>query len=152
MKIYIGADHGGFKLAEELLLWGKEHGLLFENLGAFTYDKFDDYVDYSYAVADKVTHEILEGRDSRGIVICRSGVGVDMVANKKRYIRCCLGFNAEQVLRARLDDDVNVLALPADYIDVMSAKKFVEIFLKTKFVPEERFVRRLSKLENIKTL
>lgn len=152
MQIYIGADHGGFKLAEELVLWGKEQGISLENLGAFTYNKNDDFVDFSKAVAEKVMSEIIAGREARGIVICRSGVGVDIVANKKRYIRCCLGFKDEQVRKARLDDDVNMLALPAEYIDLSAAKTFVDIFLHTKFIPEERFVRRISKLENMNAL
>ena len=152
MQIYIGADHGGFKLAEELLLWCKENKLPVENLGAFTYNKDDDYVDFSLAVAEKVTDEIVKGQEARGIVICRNGVGVDLVANKKRYIRCCLGFNEQQVRKARIDDDVNMLALPADYIDVTTAKKFVQIFLDTEFSHLERYVRRISKVENMRSI
>src|SRR5438105_1614402 len=113
MKIYIGADHRGFKLAEELLLWGKEHALDLQHVGAFNYDKADDYVDYAEKVAGKMMDDIVAGHEARGIVICGSGVGVDIVANKKRYVRCCLGFNEDQVQKARNDDDVNVLSLPA---------------------------------------
>ncbi|MGH2613143.1 MAG: RpiB/LacA/LacB family sugar-phosphate isomerase [Rhabdochlamydiaceae bacterium] len=152
MQIYIGADHGGFKLAEELLLWCKENKLPIENVGAFTFDKDDDYVDFSQAAAEKVTAEIVAGRQARGIVICRSGVGVDLVANKKRYIRCCLGFNEQQIRKARIDDDVNMLALPSDYLDVITAKKFVEIFLNTEFSTEERYVRRVQKVENMRSI
>lgn len=149
-QIFVGTDHRGFKLAEALVLWAKDVDLQFFNLGALTLDAKDDYVDYALAVAQRVRNEITANRPALGIVICGSGVGVDIVANKTLHIRCCLGFNQEQVRRARNDDNVNVLALSADYTDLETAKQLVLTFLNTPFNnEEERYVRRVQKIENL---
>ncbi|HUD44295.1 MAG TPA: RpiB/LacA/LacB family sugar-phosphate isomerase [Patescibacteria group bacterium] len=152
MQIYIGADHRGFKLAEELLIWGKENKLPIENVGAFVYNKEDDYVDFARLASEKVMADIVAGNDARGIVVCGTGVGVDIVANKKRFIRCCLGFNEEQVRKTRHDDNVNFLALPADFVDISLAKTLVNIFLQTPFSMEGKYSRRIAKIGEIRPL
>src|SRR3990167_2156290 len=106
MKIYLGADHRGFQLKEELKQF-LETNYDVEDCGAFEKIESDDYTDFAIKVAEKVSSN--EG--SRGIVICGSGVGVDITANKFPKIRCGLGINREQIKAARNDDDVNVLAL-----------------------------------------
>ena len=152
-QLFLGADHRGFKLAEALVIWAKEQNLPLFHVGAMTYDANDDFIDYAVAVADRVRNEIVANRPAMGIIICGSGVGVDIVANKSLHIRSCLGFNNEQIRRARNDDDVNVLSLGADYVDVSTAKQFVLTFINTPFNDqEERYVRRLKKLENLSIL
>lgn len=141
--LYIGADHGGFLLKEKLKEWFKEVGYHGQDLGASKLNEEDDFIDYGLDVGQMVA----VATDAMGIVICRNGVGMDIVANRFKEVRCVLGFDEGQVERARADDDVNVLALPADYIDFELAKKLVKKFLDTKFSGESRYKRRLAKLE-----
>lgn len=141
--IYLGADHRGFELKEKIGKWLTEHSFEFEDLGALEYDHDDDYFDYAYAVAEKVQKS---PETNRGIVICGSGVGVDIVANRFDGIRCGLGFAEDQIHAARRDDDINVLAIPADNCDDNLALKLVEKFLETSFAKSDRYQRRLEKL------
>lgn len=146
MKIYIGADHGGYKLKEEIKIWLKEWGFKFEDVGAQNYLPEDDYTDYAWAVGQKVGRET----ENFGILICRSGQGSCIVANKCKHVRAAVAWNEKSAQAARHDDDVNILCLPADYLTVDLAKKVVETFLHTKFDAEEhRFTRRLQKVKKI---
>jgi len=150
MKVYLGADHRGFKLKEELKTWLTEEGFGVEDLGAFEYDPNDDYPVF----AERVARRVAEGFKTdpinvRGIVFCGSGVGVDIVVNKFKQIRSGLAINSEQIRSARFDDDINILAIPADYIKIDEAKKIVKIFLETPFSQEEKKKRRLSEIRQI---
>ncbi len=146
MVIYIGADHKGFNLKEELKPFLVNQLYEVEDVTPELKDG-DDYPDVAAAVARKVRYNL---DNSRGIVICGSGAGVDIVANKFDKIRCALGFSSDQIFDARNDDNVNVLALPASFIDSEAAKKIVEVFLQTKFADhEDRFKRRISKILEI---
>ena len=144
--VFLGADHRGFHLKEKVKLWLRQWGVEFEDLGNTELDPEDDYSDFAARVAEKVsTYE----SESVGIVICGSGVGVDMVANKFPLIRCGLGFSSQQIRMARQDDDINVLALPADFLSYKKARKIVETFLKTEFVGEPKHRRRIEKIAKI---
>ena len=145
MKIYLAADHGGYKLKEKLKRWLEDEGMEIVDKGAMEYEREDDYVDYAVKVAEEV------GKDeaARGIVLCRNGVGMDIVSNRHRGVRCVLGFDKKQVIKAREDDDVNVLSLPADYIGWRLSKKLVKVFLETKFKEKKRYQRRLDKLKGV---
>lgn len=145
MKIYIGADHGGYKLKEELKTWLNEWGYAFEDLGAHKFDANDDYPDFAWPVGVRVGSEA----DSFGILACRSGQGECIVANKAKGARAALAWNEKEAHAARNDDDANILCLPADYISLDNAKKIVYMFLKTPFAAEERFVRRVNKVKKI---
>lgn len=145
MKIFIGTDHRGYKLTRTLEAWLKKSGFPLVHAGAKKFDPKDDYVEYAQSVAEKVA----ETEDGRGIVICGSGVGVDIVANKVRGIRCGLGFSQEQVKEMRSDDNVNVLALAADFTPSEKAEKLVKLFLETPFSGEERHKRRIEKISKI---
>lgn len=147
MTIYLGADHRGFHLKEELKLWLIQQGHEVVDVGASSLVPDDDYVDYAKRVADSVLTEEFQHRGRRGILICASGVGVDIVANRFKRIRCGLGISPEQVREAREDDDINVLALAADYTDAGTAKEMVETFLETEFSRKERYIRRLKKID-----
>ncbi len=145
--IYLGADHRGFELKEKLKKFLEELGHDYEDMGAFEHNKDDDYVDY----ASKVAEKIVQNPDTnRGILICRNGAGMDIVANKFKGTRSVLGFNAEQVRLARNDDNINILTLPSDFVSEKEAKDTVEMFLETQFANAGKYLRRLRKVEKIK--
>ena len=145
MTIYIGADHRGFELKNQLKNWLETSGHHVEDLGALEHTLRDDYTDYAASVAGKVSEEI--GR--RGIVICGSGAGVDITANKIKGVRCVLGFNVEQVKAARNDDNVNILALASDFTLFEDAKILIETFLSTAYDPTDNHARRIEKIKNL---
>ncbi|KKQ75098.1 MAG: Ribose 5-phosphate isomerase [Candidatus Woesebacteria bacterium GW2011_GWB1_38_5b] len=164
MKIYIGADHKGYNLKEEIKQWLISNNHQVEDCGASELTPMDDYVDYAKNVGNKVSEEkarLAEDssqnevgeprRGSRGIVICGSGAGVDITANKINGIRACLGFNIEQVKAARADDDVNVLALSSDFTIFDDAKLLIDAFLKTPFDPTDNHVRRIEKIKSLES-
>jgi ribose 5-phosphate isomerase B len=145
MIIYIGADHRGFQLKETLKAWLQEQGNQIMDCGNTVYDLDDDYPDYTFPVAAQVAADT----SSKGIVICGSGVGVAIAANKVDGIRAASALNADEVRHGRKHDAINILALSADYTSVDQAKVLVETFLKTPFDAEEqRFIRRFQKIEN----
>lgn len=145
MKIYLGADHGGFKLKEEIKKWLTEWHYDFEDLGAKELNPTDDYPDFAWPVAEKVGSE----PEAFGILVCRSGQGVCIVANKAKGVRAVVAWNEQSAYSARNDDDANILCLASDYTDVQNVKKIVETFLTTRFSGEERFTRRINKIKDI---
>lgn len=146
VRVYIGADHRGYNLKEVLKIYLKELDYDFEDLGARELNPEDDYPDYAVEVAKKVAEDL---ENNRGVLICGSGVGVDVVANKFKGIRSALLFNPEQARMSRNDDNANVLSLSADFIDENSAKEIVKIWLETPFSRLERHVRRVEKIKKI---
>lgn len=146
MKIFLGADHRGFELKENLKEWLKEHGHAVEDLGAYKLDPADDYPDFAFAVAEKVAEEP-EAR--RGILLCGSGAGMDIAANKIKCIRATVVWNVESAAHARSHDDVNVISISADWTLPEIAREIVRTFLDTPFSDEERHARRLKKIEEI---
>ncbi len=148
MIIYIGADHRGFELKERIQNDLKLAGYSVTDMGARTYDKDDDYPEFAAKVARKIS---LEFETARGILICGSGVGVDIVANKFRNVRCALVSNPNQAFDSRHDDNANVLALGSSYADHEAAKKIVVTWLETPFGGDERFKRRLDKISSLET-
>jgi ribose 5-phosphate isomerase B len=146
MIIYIGADHKGFYLKEALKQSLKDDGYEIIDLGDSEEKKDDDYPDFARAVAEKVAGT---GGEVRGIVICGSGIGVDVVANKFSGVRSALAISADQVRDGRHDDDVNVLSLAADFTKPEDALGIVKVFLSTPFKKEERYSRRLGKIAEL---
>ena len=142
--IYLASDHGGFALKEKIKAQVSEMGYEFEDCGDKSLDPNDDFVDFASLAASKI-----KSPDS-GIFLCRNGVGVDNVANRYPHLRSVLGFDSQQVERARADDSCNVLSLPSDYVSEKKALQLVEAFLNTKFSGEERYIRRLEKLDKLK--
>lgn len=146
MIIYIGADHRGFELKETVKKYLTEEGYEVGDLTSIFSDG-DDYPDVAKAVAVKVLENL---EQSKGIIICGSGAGVDIVANKFKRIRSVLGISPDQVFDARHDDDVNILSLAADFTEHAAAKNMVKIFIETKFDDkEDRFRKRIAKLLEI---
>lgn len=144
--IYLGADHRGFQLKEKIKRYLEEQGLPFEDLGAFLEDKDDDFTEYAHKVAQAVA---IDSNIHRGIVICGSGVGVDVVANKEKGIISGLFFNPRQAIDATGHDHVNVAALPSDHISLDEATAIVMGFLTTPYSHEERHERRVREIKNI---
>lgn len=145
MTVYIGADHRGFKLKESLKQKLEKTGYQVEDAGNKVYDTDDDFVDF----VDKVSRGVNKG--GKGILICGTGVGMDMAANKYRGVRAGLVFDAKQARQAREDDNINIAILAADFINEESAWEIIEVFLAAVFMPTEKHVRRLEKIKLIET-
>ena len=142
--IYLGADHRGYNLKERIKIWLREWEFDYEDLGAFRLDPNDDYPIFASAVAREI-----EAKGGKGVVICGSGAGVDIVANKFDGVRSVLAMTRDQVSAAVRDDNVNVLAIASDYIQEFESKSLVETFLRTEFSGETRFIRRLNEIDKI---
>ena len=138
-KIAIGADHAGYALKSELVSLLKEKGYSVTDFGCPSEESID-YPDYAHPVAKAV-----ETEGVIGILICGSGNGISMSANKHSGIRCALCWTDEIALLARQHNDANIISLPARYISVAEAKKCVDIFLKTEF-EGGRHQRRVNKI------
>lgn len=144
MKIFLGADHRGYELKDKISSWLEVNGYKFEDLGAFSLDPKDDYTTYAEKVSKKVVETL-----GKGILMCGSGVGVDIVANKFDKVRAGFGKTDKQIKAAREDDDINVLVLAADYTSEDEAKKIIKAFLETKFDGKTRHKRRLKMISRI---
>lgn len=145
MKIYIGSDHRGFLLKEKIAQWLFEMGRKFQDVGAQSLEPGDDYTKYT----EKVALLVRDNPNGRGVLLCGSGVGVDVVANKFDGIRASIGKSVLQVEDGRNDDDMNVLVLAADYTSEKEAKAMLIAFLETKFSGKDRYERRLEEIERI---
>lgn len=147
LRVAIGADHGGFPLKAELVTWLRESGYDVLDLGAEALVPTDDYPDYAVAVAEAVA----SGKAWRGIIICGSGIGACIVANKIPGIRACPCHDTYSAHQGVEHDDMNVLCLGARVVGGALAQEVVASFLKAKFSDEERFQRRLQKVRDIES-
>lgn len=128
IKIAIGADHAGFELKQELTRYLTEKGIIYTDKGTYSAERAD-YPDYGHAVAAAVTG----GEATFGILMCGSGNGINISANKHKGIRAALCWNAEIASLARQHNDANILVLPARYISIEEAHKCVDAFLTGQF-------------------
>jgi ribose 5-phosphate isomerase B len=142
MRIAVGADHAGFPMKELLLPWLKSAGHEITDVGAHQLDPEDDYPDFAVAVARCVR----SGEVERGIVICGSGVGASVTANKVAGARACLCHDTYSAHQGVEHDAMNVLCLGGRIIGQELAKEIATAFLAARFIPEPRFQRRLEKL------
>jgi ribose 5-phosphate isomerase B len=145
MKISIGADHAGFDMKKELIEFVRQLGHTVHDVGTFDPGKPDDYPDYATLVAD----DIRSGNADRGILVCGSGVGVSVAANKYKGIRAGLCHDHYSAHQGVEHDDMNVLVFGARIIGPMMAQDAAQAFLNAKFSGEERHVRRLNKVKGI---
>jgi len=143
MILYIGADHKGYDLKETLKGFLADKGYQVEDCGDTSRNENDHYPDYAAAVARKVTSNY---ENSRGVLICGSGVGMDIAANKFKHIRAGLAMNPNHAFDARNDDDTNVLVLAADYTPAETAKKILLTWLETPFSHDANHIERIRRI------
>lgn len=142
MKIALGADHAGFELKQQLAKEIAAAGHEVVDVGAFEYDALDDYPDFAQKVGEAVT----DGQAERGVVVCGSGIGACIAANKIKGVRagiCPDTYSAHQGVE---HDDMNVLVLGARVMGVEVVREVLHSYLNAKFSGEERHQRRLNKV------
>lgn len=144
MKVFIGADHNGFELKNQLVAYLKSKNIDVEDMGAYELDPLDDFPVFAKRVATQVQKNY---KDDRGIVLCGSGIGVAVAANRFKHIRCALGFDPTQIQHGRENDHINMLALPSDYVSLEQAQQYVDLFLETPIKPEEKYFRRSTQID-----
>ena len=140
-RVAVGADHAGYPLKVEVVAWLKSNGYEFTDLGTNSADPVD-YPDYAFAVGEAVT----SGRADVGIIICGSGVGASVAANKIPGVRAGLCHDTFSARQGREDDDTNVLCLGARVIGTNVAYEILKSFLSARFSGLERHQRRLNKV------
>ena len=141
--IYITSDHGGFELKQKIIDFLQAEKQEYIDLGAQKSDANDDYPDY----AQKMAQELKEG--DLGMALCASGQGICIALNKFKGIRAAQAWSVESAKRARNDDNANVLCLAGMVDNMDNELEIVKAFINTKFNGEERFTRRLKKIEEI---
>ena len=139
-KIFISSDHAGFKLKEDIKILLKKKKLKFEDLGPINDDRVD-YPDYAHKLAKKVKIN----KNNVGILVCGSGTGMNIAANKHKNVRAAQCFNAKSTKLSRLHNDANIITLGSRLISKKNALKFVGIFLKTGF-NGGRHLKRIKKI------
>ena len=142
-KIAIGCDHGGFTLKQEIIKYFNEKEIAFEDFGCYN-EGSCDYTEYGKAVAEAVA----AGKYEKGILICGTGIGISITANKVKGIRCALCSDCFSAEATREHNDANILALGGRGVGVGLALKIVDTFLNTPFSNEERHIRRISQIES----
>ena len=142
MKIVLGSDHGGYQLKENLKEYLKGLNVEYSDFGCDS-EQAVDYPDIGF----KVSNEIKDGNFDKGILICGTGIGMSVVANKVRGIRAALCYNEFTARYSREHNDANILVLGGRVIGSGLAKEIVKVWLDTKFSQEERHVNRLNKIK-----
>jgi len=140
MKVAIGADHAGFELKSQLIGWLETKVEVLKDLGTHSEDSVD-YPDFAHAVAG----EVEKGNYDLGVLICGTGIGVDMTANKHQGIRSALCWNKEVSKLAKSHNNANVICLPGRFISTDTAKEILETFLNTAF-EGGRHNKRINKI------
>lgn len=142
--IAIGSDHGGYALKQEIMAYLEKAGLEYKDYGCYQ-EASCDYPEFGHAVG----HAVANGECERGIIICGTGIGISISANKIQGVRAALCTDCFSAQMAREHNDANILALGARVLGSGLALKIVETFLNTPFSGDERHARRISKIEDI---
>jgi ribose 5-phosphate isomerase B len=148
LNIALAADHGGFVLKASLIDWLKLCGYEILDLGAYVFDSKDDYPDFSLKLSEAIT----SGKVERGILICGSGVGASITANKIRGVRACLCHDTYTARQGVEHDNMNILCLGGRVIGIELAKELISAFLNAKFNLEEKYVRRIDKIAELERI
>ncbi len=144
MKIAIGADHGGYKLKTKLIKFLEGRGHLIADLGTHSAKRCD----YP-AIGYKVAASVAGGQFPRGILICKTGIGLSVVANKVPGIRAALCQSKIQARRSREHNNANVLSLAGSYLSFKKACEIVRVWLETEFSAQPRHARRVRQITSI---
>ena len=144
MKIAIGSDHAGFELKSSIVELLKELNHDFKDFGAFSQEQCD-YPDFALKVAEAISN----GEFQRGILICSTGIGMSITANKIKGVRAALCYNKETARQSREHNDSNILVLGSHHIDLETAEEIVKVWLNTNFSNDERHIRRINKIKEI---
>ena len=147
MKIYIGADHNGFALKNSLLAYLQANGHDVTDEGGESLDPEDDYPQFAARVVTAM--KASADHHPRGILLCGSGQGICIAANRFKGIRASVCTDAEEVRAGRNDDDTNVLCLPASLLRTGEAERLVDLWLETPFAGAARFKRRIKELDEL---
>lgn len=140
--IALGSDHGGLELKNKIIKYLGEHNIAYKDFGCYE-NKSCDYPVFGKAAAKAVA----SGECEKGIVVCTTGIGISMVANKVKGVRCALCSEPLSAKMTRLHNDANMLALGGALVGEMLALEIVETFLNTPFSNEEKHIRRVAQLE-----
>jgi ribose 5-phosphate isomerase B len=147
MKIYIGADHNGFEMKDELLDELMAAGYTVVDKGSEVLKPDDDFPEFASRVV--MAMKASDDKDPRGILICGSGQGMCMAANRYKGMRASLVWSIEEAHASRNDDDSNILCLPARYMSLKDAINITEAWLATPFAGAPRFKRRIRELDKL---
>ena len=146
MRVAVGGDHAGFEMKTLVAEHVRSLGHTVDDAGAYEYDALDDFPDFSEAVSVRV----VDGRAERGLIVCGSGVGASVAANKVRGVRAGLCHDTYSARQGVEHDDMNVVCIGARIIGEELAKEVVTAFLSARFIEgEEKYVRRLNKVLDI---
>ena len=147
VRIAIAADHAGYLLKEHLARFAAATGHAVTDLGTHTTDPVD-YPDYAAAVA----RVVIRGKAERGIVVCGSGAGAAIAANKVHGVRCAAAYDTYTAHQCVEHDDANMLALGSRVTGIQVAEEIVAAFLSARFSGEERHIRRVEKIASLERL
>ncbi len=141
MKVVIASDHAGFKLKEKIKVYLKRKEIETIDLGTDSLDSVD-YPDYAIQVAEKVA----ENKNLRGILVCGTGTGMTIAANKVKGVRAAAAYDAYSARMSRIDNDTNVLGLRGRFFPFRRVKKIIRVWLETPFSGKDRHKRRIQKI------
>ena len=146
MRVFLGTDHAGYELKNQIKIYLRELGYEVNDEGAFEFDANDDYPDFVEIVAKQVASDPV---NHRGVIFGASGQGEAMVANRLPKVRAAVYYhhNLDIIKMSRRHNDANVLSIGASYLSEDEAKEAIKVWLATEFSNEERHVRRLKKIE-----
>jgi len=141
MRVIIASDHAGFRMKEKVKEYLRRKKIEYEDLGTESL-KSVDYPDYAIKVAEKVS----KNKNTRGILICGTGTGMTIAANKVRGIRAVAAYDAYSAKMSRIDNDTNVLGLRGRFFPFEKIKKIITVWLNTPFSGEKRHKKRIKKI------
>ena len=144
--IYVGSDHRGFEVKKRISEFLTEKEVLVRDVGNFKKEDDDDYVDYAFILGKKVANEV-----ALGILICGTGTGMVIAANKVKGVRAGFCFCPKQARLAVEDNNINVLCLSADLVGIDENIEIVRSFINSQFSAENRHIRRINKIKNYET-
>ena len=147
MKVFVGADHAGFQLKGAVMAHLSKRGVDVEDDGDKQLDPADDYPQFAFAVATKVLGS--EDDDPRGILLCGSGQGMCIAANRIRGIRAALCWDEDIARETRNDNDSNILCIPARALSEADALNIIDVWLDTPFSGAARHARRIREIEEV---